>query len=387
MATCGEGVNGRRPWAPPARFVADDEEDRRRLADLREQVCIHRTVDAVGELLEELDEFENPRGRSESRAEITARAGVGGDPDCYGTWFYFPWSCELVRYPSVEDLRALRSARNRYLIEAHEQRRLERARIAVFGLSVGSVIVEQLVRVGIGAALLLGDMDRVTLTNLNRIRGSMRHVGMAKLDLIAQFVSEVDPYIEQVHLRGGYDEAADAMLEAFRPDLVIEEVDDVVAKARLRRWAASAQVALMTVGDFGERSVLDVERYDLGPTVPFNGRLSRKTLDRLLKGSLPRAEERRALVRIVGVRNLSVRLIRSANAVGTELGGFVQLGSTAAAGGALASVAARSILLGEPLPSGRYVLSPRRVLRLGRQSGPRDALRVLAELVRAGAAS
>lgn len=296
-----------------------------------------------------------------------------------GVWVHFPWSNTLVRYPDRDAHFHLRTYRNRDLITPEEQQKLRTARIAVFGLSVGSNIVDQFAQIGLGGAFLISDYDRLSPTNLNRLRATMSSVGMTKVDILARKLSEVDPWIEQVHLPDGFDENTEAVLNEFKPDILIEEVDDLPAKAKLRLWAAKTGTPLLMAGDYGEKSVLDVERHDLATVRPFNGQLSTATFERLLTGDIDDAEARQMLIKLVGVRNISVRLLRSGLNLDGELAGTPQLGSTASAGATLASVAARAILTGEPLKSGRYSNSPRRQLKLGNQATFLETVRTIRE--------
>lgn len=368
-------------WSPPLKFVADDDGDRRRLAELASTGAITAVIDPIGELPDELYVCRRAGDLDDSAARDAFGRRFLEDAERFGVWVFFPWSGELVRYPEMEEHRSLRTLRHRNLITPAEQRLLAAARIAVFGLSVGSNVVDQFVQVGIGAAYLIGDMDRVTVSNLNRIRATMRHVGMTKVDVLARKISEVDPYIDQVHLVEGYGPEAEEQLAAFQPDLVVEEVDDLTAKARIRQWASKSRTPLLMVGDIGERSVVDVERHDLGGVRPFNGRVGEATFEKMIDGNLSPAEASRLLLKIVRPRNLSVRLLRSALDVGTELAGMPQLGSAAAAGAAVASVAARAIIGQETLRSGSYALSPRRTLKLGPQASPGEALDALRSLL------
>ena len=363
-----------RSWSPPLQFVASDDGDRRRLATLISAGRVTVVVDPIAEFADEFYEFRHAGEMTDSATREVFKRRFFDDADTFGVWVFFPWSGELVRYPERQEHLGLRTFRNRELITAAEQQRLGEARIAVFGLSVGSNVVDQFIQVGIGGAYLIGDMDRVSPTNLNRMRAAMRHVGMAKTDVLACKISEADPYIDQVHLADGYGASGDEQLAAFNPDLIVEEVDDLVVKARIRRWASASRTPLIMVSDIGERSVLDVERHDLGSVRPFNGRVKPETFDKLADGGLTEAEQQRLIVRIVGARNLSVRMLKSALQVDRELAGLPQLGSSASAGAAVASVAARAVLGHEALKSGAYVLSPRRMLRLRPQAGVRDTV-------------
>lgn len=368
-------------WKAPTLISASAGDDVATcLEELLKEGIVRAVIDPLDEIATELFDLEvqpEHRNERERRSFVAAAQDEGIE---FGTWVHFPWSGLLVRYPTPEQHRSLRTFRNRNLILEHEQARLGSARIAVFGLSVGSNVVDQLVQSGIGGAYMLGDGDQISPTNLNRIRSPFTSVGMRKVDALAVRISESDPFIAQQHLHEGYGSATDDLLAEFRPDVVVEEVDDLGAKARLRRWAKQARVPLISVGDIGEKSVVDVERHDLETVAPFNGKLGRTTYQQLLEGTLPPVQQKRTMIKIVGARHLSARLLRSAAQVGHELAGLPQLGSAASAGAALGSVAIREVLTGTSMRSGSYSMSPRRVLRLGPQTSPRetyDAIRRL----------
>ena len=373
-------LNRDRSWSPPQRFWARDAGDRHLLAALLASGRVTQVIDPIAQIADELFDISDLGDLSDNGARERFGLEFDAESHTFGVWIYFPWSGELIRYPDRQEHRSLRTFRNRDLITRSEQLVIAEAKIAVLGLSVGSNIVDQFVRVGIGSSYLLGDMDSVKASNLNRMRASMRHVGVAKIDVLGRKISELDPYIEQVHLPSGYSDSADEELTNFKPDLIVEEVDDLAVKARIRQWASLNRTPLIMVTDAGERSVVDVERHDLGNVQPFNGRVKSATLQRLIEGQLTDAERKRVTIKIVGSRNLSIRLLESALQVDKRLAGMPQLISAASAGAAVASVAARAILCGEPLKSGSYVLSPRRLLRIRPQAGIRESFRVLGAL-------
>ena len=72
--------------------------------------------------------------------------------------------------------------------------RLQRARVAVFGLGgVGGYTVEALARAGIGTLDLI-DNDTVSLSNINRqILATHATVGMAKTEAAKRRVLEINP--------------------------------------------------------------------------------------------------------------------------------------------------------------------------------------------------
>mgnify|MGYP001017464652 CR=1 FL=1 len=84
--------------------------------------------------------------------------------------------------------------RTAMLLGENGVRRLQNARVAVFGLGgVGGYVVEALCRAGIGALDLI-DKDDVSLSNLNRqILATHATVGMLKTQAAARRIAEINP--------------------------------------------------------------------------------------------------------------------------------------------------------------------------------------------------
>ncbi|MGC0362887.1 hypothetical protein ABH922_000871 [Rhodococcus sp. 27YEA15] len=89
-----------------------------------------------------------------------------------------------------------------------------------------------------------------------------------------------------------------------------------------------------------------------------------------------------ALVKIVGAKNLTPRLVSSVLEIGRSLGGLPQLGSTASAGDSSATVAAREILSSRKMKSGSYVHSPKRILGLQNQTSMRESMGIAGRFLR-----
>jgi molybdopterin/thiamine biosynthesis adenylyltransferase len=366
-------------WAEPKMFDLSVSDDVSGLEAMMQAGDVREVVDNVEEIATDLFEMKNPDKVDDPRAREEFVAGVREQGSAYGKWFLFPWSGQLVRYPDKEDHRALRTSRNRNLVTDEEQTRLYGSTVAIFGLSVGSKVVEQLVGSGIGGRVIIGDRDKVSPSNLNRIQGSFADVGMQKVSKVAREISVADPYIEQVHFTDGITSGGLERLSEYSPDVIFDEVDHLPTKAMLRGYAQESGTALIMATDLGERSIIDVERHDLGAAQPFKGRLSSSEFESLLKDDMDEADMKRAMVKIVGMRYLTTRLLDSVMEVGESLSGLPQLGVTASVGGALASTAAREIILGRKMTSGRSVYAPNKILGMQRQAtfnvGLRTALR------------
>ena len=282
----------------------------------------------------------------------------------FGKWFYFPWKGTIERYADKDDHQAIRTARHRNLNTWEEQRYLLNTTIVALGLSVGSNAVESIVRLGVGGKIVFGDPDTLSPSNLNRVRGVSSDVGSTKVSFMARKISEIDPYIEQVHLRDGLTTENLAVLGAHKPDVIVEEVDDLQAKAIVRIWAQRNRVPVVMATDAGRRSILDVERYDQTPRKfldigrdqkLFNGRISTEAAAAMAMGAIDSEEQMKLIVKLTGIRNITPRLIESVIEVGHTTAGMPQLGTTAGRGGDDVADNVRDILLGEGPRSGREV--------------------------------
>jgi len=351
-------------WSEPTQFDltswADQREVARRFADGRIDV----TIDRVDEIADDLFEMYHPDGKADTVARRDFIDDIKSQGPGFGSWFDFSWKRSLVRYPDQQDLQGLQTFRNLPLIPKSGQEELSQKSVGIAGLSVGSHVLEQFVLSGIGGTIATGDADTLSPSNLNRLRATMAQVGMYKLDIAACKVSEADPYVEQVHFRSGITPDSLPRLAELELDILVDAVDNLPAKVMLRRFAKEQGIPLIMATDSGDKSLIDVERYDLGDTELFNSQLSSRDIDQLEAGNLTPAEKMKLTIKLVGLRNITPRLLEASMEIGETIGGIPQLGTTATTGGALAAVAGREILLGRKLPSGRYTGSPKQILEL-----------------------
>jgi hypothetical protein len=371
-------------WSPPSSFDLSQDKDRRDLQYTMKSGGVDAVIDNVQLIADDLFDMRYPDKKDDTPLRNTFINDITEKGAKFGRWFLFPWSKKLVRYPERDEHRALHTSRNRNLITNEEQQLLYDSTIAVFGLSVGSNVVEKMLLSGTGGKIILADMDVVEPSNLNRINGIFSDVGVKKIDLMARKISEVDPYIQQVHLREGVAAGDLEDLSAnHTPDIIVDEVDNLAIKAAIRVFAKREGIPVLMATDVGDRSILDVERYDIQDVDPFNGRLKKAAIDELLDGELTAQRRAEFMLKIVGIRNVTPRLIDSVLQVDKTLPGLPQLGVTASIGGALASLAAREIILDRKLSSGRYICSPSSMLGLAPQTGRIEGLKTFLQVVKA----
>lgn len=351
-------------WTEPDCYDLNNAGDRRQMYG-REVMQLAQKCGRVGIIAHELFELHHPDKTDDIDARERFVSPIVKESDGFGKWFYLPWSNRLVQYPDESDLRELLAFRNQYLITADEQHKLGQATVAYAGLSVGMKVLEDTLHTGMARKVILADPDEVSIMNLNRLNAGMNEVGMRKIDVAGIRVSELNPYIKQVHFREGITRNnIHAITEHHHSSLIYEHVDHLPTKVLLRKSAQQNGVPLIMATDIGDNSLIDIERYDGGRQSLFLGRLSDSTISQLEKGGLSAEQTQRIIGNIIGFENISMRMAMSLGNIGLSLGGIAQLATTASAGAAYAAVAGREILLGEGLESGRYKLSPQKTLAI-----------------------
>lgn len=88
-------------------------------------------------------------------------------------------------------------SREERLIGKENLEKLNKSKVAVFGIGgVGSFVVEGLARAGIGK-LLLVDNDTIDITNINRqIHANINTVGKNKVDVMKERILSINPEVE-----------------------------------------------------------------------------------------------------------------------------------------------------------------------------------------------
>lgn len=129
-----------------------------------------------------------------------------------------------------------RFSREELLIGAQGLEKLQRARVAVFGIGgVGGYVVEALARSGVGA-LDLFDGDTVALTNINRqIIALESTVGRPKVEVARERVLQINPacQVEARQLFFTPENAGEVDFSQY--DYVADAIDTVSSKIELLR--------------------------------------------------------------------------------------------------------------------------------------------------------
>lgn len=353
-------------WSKPFILDLNSGSDQEVLQNLSREQKIHYISDNIDAAIEELYHIENPSQIDNidyQTYQSYIKELVNGNADNYGKWVYFPWNGTLVHFPSADDLSRLRGSRNRNLITDTERKELIRDKtILILGLSVGSNVVDSLLMQGIGSKYILVDMDHLGPTNLNRIRASYDQLNIHKVDVVAKKISELDPYLEQVHYKDGLNEDnLEEILSRHSPDIIVDEMDSLRMKVLVRTKAQQQRIPLLMATDDGDDILLDIERYDLSENLPIlHGILPEQVIKEILSNKKMTRQETGAIIGryFVDLNNVPVRMIESLMEVGKTLPSWPQLGGAAVLSGLYTSYAAKKILLGQKLNSGRFLMGP-----------------------------
>ncbi len=343
---------GEQEFQPVLYEPAGDAAQGRALTRLLESGQVREVCDTVEAQLEELirgREPETPFGENElSQAKADQLAGTSLRE--YGTWAWYPWSARLVHVLPREEFRLVRTDRNRGKIDRPDQRRLFGRRIGVIGLSVGNSAALTLCLEGIGGAFKLADFDTLSLSNLNRLRAGVHHLGLNKTVIAARQMYEIDPYLDIEIYPDGL--TGDTMDQFFTEiDLVVEECDTPWVKIAAREQARLRRIPV--VMEANDRGLLDIERFDTDPDRPMLHGLLGDIRSRDLT-TLSEPDKVALILAMVDADRISPKLAASVPQIGRTLSSWPQLASGVALGGALCAEAARRILLGLPCGSGRF---------------------------------
>jgi molybdopterin/thiamine biosynthesis adenylyltransferase len=332
-----------------------------RLQTLLNKQALIDIKDIFKDCLEELFEIEHPEVKpadpifEQTKENYLLQWQNKGNFDDQGVWVYYPWSKIVIHLPDEDTFIKLRTSRNRNLITTDEQKVFQSKCVGVAGMSVGSNILNTLVLIGGPRYLKIADMDIISVPNLNRLMAPTAAVGMNKAVYFARRSLEVDPFLKiDVFSKGLNPSDFKAFFEKPRLDLFIEEVDNPYLKIVSRKYARNLGIPVVMAADNGDGALIDIERFDQEPKRPlFHGRLDKYDLNDILP-EIPFPKKLAMIADMVHLEEATPRAQDSLEQVGKTLNTWPQLGTAALTAGVALTFAARRILLGEPMPSGRY---------------------------------
>lgn len=341
-----------------------DGKDREEMDRLLENNTDIQIIDQIEDQLAELVRLDHPSKKlteSERKSFIKSHLGDVSLYE-YGVWVYYQWLNIIVHILDEEEFVRIRTSRNIYKITPEEIGILRAKKVGVIGLSVGQSIAVTMAMERICGELRLADFDLIELSNMNRLRVGIQHLGLSKAVIAARQIAELDPFIKVVCYTNGVtgDNVDEFLLDGGKLDILVEECDGIDMKIISRLKAKHYQIPVIM--DTNDKGMLDVERFDLEPDRPiFHGRLKRVDgksiieLEQLLK-KLTVQEKVEYLVDIIGFENVSNAMKLSLQHMNKTIVGWPQLASAVALGGAMVTDITRKIFLGKFESSGRYFI-------------------------------
>ncbi len=153
-------------------------------------------------------------------------------------------------------------SRTELLIGKEGIEKLQKAKVAVFGIGgVGSFVVEGLARAGVGHLIII-DYDKYDITNINRQLGALHStLGQYKVDVMKERILDINP---------------DAIVEAYRPDeieggetnlvnssitYIVDAIDTMTNKIKLIEKAKAENVSIITATGAGNK--LDPTKFEI----------------------------------------------------------------------------------------------------------------------------
>ena len=152
--------------------------------------------------------------------------------------------------------------RTEMLIGKEAVQKLEKAKVAVFGIGgVGSFVVEGLTRAGVGNLVLI-DPDDISVTNLNRqIHATHRTIGESKVEVMRQRILDINPDANVEIYKGNEFEDGEENIISSSFSYIVDAVDTVTTKIKLREKAKKEKVPIISCMGTGNK--LDSSKFEI----------------------------------------------------------------------------------------------------------------------------
>jgi len=313
-----------------------------------------KIVDTIENQFRELFYIKNPRALVNKKEVIFNKKPKT-------LWVYYPWHNTLVHILNEKDFYLVKTARNQNLITKDEQRVLKKAKIGLAGLNIGNPIALSLVFQGF-INFKIADNDILELSNLNRLAAGLRLIdlGENKALLTKRQILDINPFCKVIcYLDGINEENIYDFLVKPRIDIIVEEMDDLLMKIKIRELARKFRIPVIMVTGNGPNVIIDIERYDLNPNIPLlNGYLKNWVVNKIKTSKdLSFMEKIELAKNFIQSKFLTKKLIDSFGLIGKELVGIPQIADVSFLRAGVANFFIREILLGKRILSGRYLLN------------------------------
>lgn len=153
-------------------------------------------------------------------------------------------------------------SRTELLLGQEGMKRLQKSRVAVFGIGgVGGYVAEALARGGIGTIDIFDD-DKVCLTNLNRqIIATRKSVGKYKVDVMKARILDINPDAIVHANKCFYMPENSSQFDFTQYTYIVDAVDTVTAKIELVMKATEADVPIISCMGAGNK--LDAAQFQV----------------------------------------------------------------------------------------------------------------------------
>lgn len=137
-------------------------------------------------------------------------------------------------------------SRTESLIGKEAIEKLEKAKVAIFGLGgVGSYVMEALVRAGIGHFILV-DHDKIEPSNLNRqIIATQKTIGKPKVEVAKERILEINPEAEVQTFQEFFMPNQEGILDNTL-DYIADCIDTITAKIELVMQAKTMNIPIIS---------------------------------------------------------------------------------------------------------------------------------------------
>lgn len=144
--------------------------------------------------------------------------------------------------------------RTEMLIGEEAVQKLEKAKVAVFGIGgVGSFVAEGLIRAGVGNLVLI-DPDDISITNLNRqIHATHSTIGKSKVEIMRERVLNINPDANVEIYKGNEFEDGEESIINSSFSYVVDAVDTVTTKIKLIERAKKVNVPIISCMGTGNK--------------------------------------------------------------------------------------------------------------------------------------
>ena len=330
-----------------------------------------RILETVEGALRELMVIRNPELKSASPQIIEERLAtyLREKGEIETVYAYYPWKNLAIHMVGEEVYFELRTARNKNIITKEEQEKYRNMNVGIVGISIGFNILSALAFSGGPKRLRISDNDIIEITNLNRLRAPLWAVGMNKAIFAAQQILELDPFTELDLWPQGVtkDTLEEYVLKEPKLNIFVDEMDSIDLKILSRLVCRQHGIPVLMATNNADNVILDVERFDQEPEREVLHGLAKDISPEDLKG-ISYLEWVKIANKIVNEKNLTERMRECIKEIGKTIAAVPQLGTTATIGGAAIAYVIRKIAIGEPMPSGRYVISLDRSIKRDKQA-------------------